>query len=287
MSVSGTQTYLADLHLHSTASDGRDSPAQLVARAKAQGLTVMALTDHESLGGLKEASQAAKQAGILFIPGVEINTDSGLEVHILLYGVDDSMLELTDHLDAINQGKVLRAQAFIDRFAALGLPITMEDLRLPPNTFCSRPHVAAALVSRGYASTEKEAFEHYLNPGKPGYVPRPKMGTEQVISLAQRLGLVSVLAHPGTIKDAALVTEAQIRAWQAFGLSGIEAYHSRHSDADCAHWDALARMLGLLVTGGSDDHGKSEKAIVGNQMARWQRMQADMVAFISRWQSKQ
>lgn len=272
----------ADLHLHSTASDGLLSPAQLMQTAQEAGLQVVGLTDHETLGGLDEAAQAAHRLGLTLIPGVEINTMAEDEVHILLYFVHEGMQELGALLQKVQQDRQDRCALFLERFRDLGKPISLEDLRLQPGTFCHRPHVADALLRRGYVTSRQEAFDRYLAAGKPGYVPRLKVDTQELLQLARRCGAVPVLAHPALIKKPALKDGNALAAYKEAGLLGIEAYHSKHSDGDCKHYLQLARSLGLTVTGGSDYHADPGSEVQpGNQRRRWQTAGQDVRALIS------
>ena len=267
----------ADLHLHSTASDGRLTPEELVAAAAAQNLQVMALTDHETMHGLPGARAAAKAAGITFIPGVEINTEGEDEVHVLLYFVREDMQGLVKLLDGINRERERRGHLFVERFGQLGIKLTIEDFRIPEGTYCNRVLVATALARLGHVSSIKEAFDRYLAVGKSGYVGRSRQPAEQVIRMAVADGAVPVLAHPDTIKSPSKKSRQFIETLKEAGLMGIEAYHSKHSTAACRAWEQTARELGLLVTGGSDYHAiKDTKVWIGNQLGRWTGVSGDV-----------
>lgn len=272
----------ADLHLHSIASDGALTPRELVQRVANAGLRHMALTDHETMGGLMEAETTAKQAGINFIPGVEINTAGRDHVHVLLYFVDNSMTELTTLLDNMRRERDARCGKIIAKLNELGIHITLDDLDLPEGTVCGRPHIANALMKRGYVSTTQEAFDRFLDVDQPAYVPRTRYETADIIRLARSIGAVPILAHPGLIRNKELVTEAAIQNLIEAGLMGIEAYHAMHDDETCAYWDQLTRRLGLIVTGGSDYHKDGDNhGAIGGEIPRWQRMDADVMDLVA------
>lgn len=267
---------IADLHLHSTASDGVLSPKELVFQAAAAGLNTMALTDHETMAGLRDAREAADRQGIRFIPGLEINTAGEDEVHVLLYFVDEAMDELPRLLSMINRDRRERGEKFLAKFNQLGIPLSREDLRIPPGSFCNRPHVAQALVRRGYVSSIKEAFDRYLAVGRPGYIGRTRLETAEIASMGRRIGAVPVLAHPGLVRKPALVSPEALADLKAAGLMGIEAYHSMHTAAQCSHWESLARGMDLLVTGGSDFHRADDQhGAIGCMLAKWTTVDRD------------
>lgn len=270
-------TLKPDLHLHSTASDGQLSPFELVNEAKKRGMTFIALTDHETMFGLSQTAQECAKAGIGFLPGVEINTAGEDEVHLLVYGVDDSMTELVDLLASFNADRALRGVRFIERFKELGIEMDECDLNILPGTFCNRPHVAHALVRLGHVSSVPEAFQRYLAVGRPGYIGRTKISTQDAIALARRCGCVPVLAHPDLIRKQELRSPEAIGRLKDAGLMGIEAYHSKHSPAAKKHWSELARKNDLLVTGGSDFHGFYDShGMIGSHLDGWEKAGEDV-----------
>lgn len=278
----------ADLHLHSTASDGALTPRELVQRAASAGLSHFALTDHETIGGLREADNAAKQAGITFIPGVEINTAGRDHVHVLLYFVNGSMTELTSLLDDMRREREERCGKIIVKLCELGIHITMDDLDLAEGTVCGRPHIANALMKYGHVRTPQEAFDRFLDVDQPAYVPRTRYETADIIRLARRIGAVPVLAHPGLVRNKELVTKAALQNLIKAGLMGIEAYHAMHDDETCAYWDHLTRHLGLIVTGGSDYHRDGDNhGAIGSEIPRWQRMGADVMNLLAKHKERE
>lgn len=274
--------YRADLHLHSSASDGALSPEMVVQKVADAGLNVMALTDHETMSGLPVAAGAAAERGILFIPGIEINTAGEDEVHVLLYFVDETMDELVRTLSIINRDRRERGLKFVQRFSRLGIRLTERDFRIPPDAFCNRPHVAQALVRLGHASSIEDAFDRYLAVGKPGYISRTRLETAEIIRMGRRMGAVPVLAHPGLIKEQALVSSNALEGLKGAGLMGIEAYHSMHTEDQCRQWDDVARGMGLLVTGGSDYHRDNDQhGPIGCMKGKWETMHQDTAALLA------
>ncbi len=271
-----------DLHMHSTASDGIFSPADLASEVKKAGLTHFALTDHETMLGLKDAEEKSRELGLTFIPGVEINTAGKDEVHILLYFVHEGMEELTALLRLMNEDRKNRGQRMIERLNQLGINISLDDVDIPQGVFCNRPHLAQALVILGQVTTMKEAFDRYLGVGKAAYVERNRVETLDLIALARRNGAVPILAHPDLIRSPALRSDEAIAQMAQAGLLGIEAYHSRHNSAACKRWEQTARRHGLLVTGGSDFHRPAdEHGPLGCVLQKWSTVEEDLPRFLA------
>ena len=260
-----------DLHLHTTASDGLLSPREVVLRARAQGVNLMAVTDHDTLHGLEEAALTAREAGISFIPGIEISTQGEEEIHLLGYFVKRGNPGLDALLDAMHTDRAQREPRFLQRLAALGMPITHQDLQIPPGAMFSRPLLARAMVRKGYADSIGHAFEAYLGVGRPGYVPRMYVATEHAVQILREMQAVPVLAHPGLIRKTPEELDQLLDVWTAAGLKGIEAFHPAHTQADCLYWQAAARRRGLLVTGGSDFHGRTDSlhGDIGQMLTQW------------------
>lgn len=254
---------VADLHVHTTASDGRLSPAECVACARQAGLRVLAVTDHDTMDGLAEARRAAP-ADLQIIPGIEFGCrwpGSNREIHILGYGCDPTQGEFSAELRVLREERDRRAAAMVERLNRLGLLITLADVhRQAGQGTVGRPHVARALVERGCAADVADAFARYLNPGGAGYVEHYRPTPERAVALICAAGGVAVLAHPGMIADDALV-----RALLDLELEGIEVYHPAHGAEEVRRYLDVARQRGLLVTGGSDFHGPgSEGAPIGS-----------------------
>jgi hypothetical protein len=242
-----------DLHSHSLASDGTYTPSQVVEHALERGLVALALTDHDTVDGLPEARERAAGTALRIIPGIELSTSHlGVEVHVLAYFVDETATELTAALDHFRAVRRERARSILERLKSLGMPLTEDDVvdRAKGGTV-GRPHVAEAMVARGYVTSFDEAFRRYLGTHGPAWVPKPVPTPPEAIALVRRAGGVTAIAHPATIGNDALIPEL---AGQ--GLVGLECIHPKHDPASEQRYRDMARRLGLIVTGGSDCHGR-------------------------------
>lgn len=247
-----------DLHTHSLASDGTQTPTELVLAATAAGLDVLAITDHDTAEGWAEAVVAAESSGLELVRGMEISTrHRGDGVHLLAYLPDPDHPGLTEELRRILDGRNSRVPAILDRLRELGSAITIEDVRRanPDTTATGRPHVADALVSLGEVADRDEAFERYLGEGRPAYVDRYAAPTTQMIGLVEQAGGVSVIAHPWGRHGPEGLVEAELAALADAGLAGIEVDHEDHGPEVRHQLRAIARNLGLVATGSSDHHG--------------------------------
>jgi predicted metal-dependent phosphoesterase TrpH len=247
-----------DLHTHSLASDGTQTPTELVRAAQAEGLDVLAITDHDSADGWAEAAEAAAEAGIELVRGMEISTrHQGASVHLLSYLPDPTYPDLDAALAEILDGRGSRVPAMVERLRELGSAITLDDVRRanPTTPAIGRPHLADALVALGEVADRDEAFERYLGDGRPAYVDRYAAPLATMIDIVDRAGGVSVIAHPwGRAAPAGLGEEA-IAGLVAAGLAGIEVDHEDHDPPTRERLRAVARNLGLVATGSSDHHG--------------------------------
>jgi predicted metal-dependent phosphoesterase TrpH len=247
-----------DLHTHSSASDGTDTPGDLVREAAAAGLDVVALTDHDAMSGWDEAQQAADEAGITLVPGLEISTRFHHRgVHLLGYLPDPTHPGLVGELDRILEGRTARTPAIVAALREHGIDVSEEDVRRESggSVAAGRPHVADALVRLGVVRDRTEAFATLLSPGQPGYVNRYASALEEMIPLVAAAGGVSVVAHPWGRGSRSVLDAEALAGLKDLGLSGIEVDHQDHSPADRAELRALARDLDLVVTGSSDHHG--------------------------------
>ena len=243
---------MIDLHLHTTASDGTDTAAELVRACRAAGITTMAVTDHDTTAAIAEAAREAARAGVDFVPGIEITAAwRGTDVHVLGYFFDPSSAVLASFLDAQIADRLRRARAVGDRLASLGAPIDMEALisRLDGRPLL-RPHIAGALVEAGHADDGVEAFERYIGEGRPAYVARQGATPAEAVAIIHEAGGIASMAHPGVTRQDGLIP-----GLAAAGLDALEVYHTDHAPEDAARYLALARRLGLAVTAGSDFHG--------------------------------
>jgi 3',5'-nucleoside bisphosphate phosphatase len=242
----------ADLHCHTTASDGTLTPTQLVRMAKEKGLKAIGITDHDTVMGIAEATMAGKRFGVEIVPGVELNTDfDGTEVHILGYYPDLNSLVLQDALKNLREARSARVHLIITKLNSLGLNISEERVKeISGEGAIGRPHIAQALEEKGYVTDIKEAFERYIGQGGPAYVSRYKLTPEEGIKLIRQAHGVAVLAHPGLIGR-----DDVIPSLINSGLLGIEVKHSKHSQEDEQRYSEFAQKYGMLITGGSDYHG--------------------------------
>lgn len=248
--------YEADLHCHTSASDGLLMPGDLVEHAAKRGLKAIAVTDHDTLNGLIEAEKSAERLGILLIKGIEINTDwQGKEVHILGYGLDENNNMLKAQLLDLQEKRITRIKEILERLKKLGMNVSFTEVRQEAKgESIGRPHVAQALVKKGYAASFKGAFEQYLKRGCPTYVPRYKINPAKAIMIIRDAGGVPVLAHPGSQG-----IETEIQLWLEQGLQGIEVNHPDHSLRDIIKYRKIAQRKELIATGGSDYHGQEIK----------------------------
>jgi len=246
-----------DLHAHTTASDGTLSPRELVSAAARRGVRVLAVTDHDSTDGLRDAfDEAAKHPPLTIVPGLEINCDApgaaGAEVHVLGYYVDHEAGWFQDFLREQRVERVARVHRIAARLAELGMPIDpAEVFAIVKEGSAGRPHVAQVMVQRGYVRSVREAFDRYLHANGPANVPRKRLTPAEAVRIIRRAHGVPVFAHPGLADRDALIPEL-VEA----GLMGIEAIYAEHSAAQTAHYKDLCRAHGLVATGGSDYHGE-------------------------------
>jgi predicted metal-dependent phosphoesterase TrpH len=252
-----------DLHIHTTASDGSLTPAQVLSLACELRLAAIAITDHDTIEGSREALQIGVPSDIDFTTGVEISAAyppflrGAGSFHILAYAfrLDDSHLIRT--LDTLRQARLDRNPQIVARLRDLGLDVTIEDIRREAaDVQIGRPHIAQALIKKGYVRSIDEAFDKFLGNGKPAYVDKHRISCLQAIELIIQAGGIPVLAHPGLLNiDDADQFEQLIRNLVNIGLQGLEAYYPEHRPEQIQRYRRLAKRYGLLVTGGTDFHG--------------------------------
>ena len=244
-----------DLHVHSSASDGTDPPAEVMRRAAQAGLDVVALTDHDTVAGHAEARAAA--GPVTLLPGMELSGRlDGRSLHLLAYLFDPDQPMLAAELARIRDDRVLRARAMVDKLADLGVDISWEQVAaIAGQAVVGRPHIARAMAASGAIASPREAFTRdWIADGGRAYVDRYALDPARAIGLVRAAGGVAVLAHPRAGRDA-WVSAGQIAGLAAAGLAGLEVFHPDQSDAERARLLALASDLSLVPTGGSDDHG--------------------------------
>lgn len=239
-----------DLHNHTTASDGIYSPRELVKVAHAAGLKTIAITDHDTLEGIEEARQAGLEYGVNIITGIELSTKyKARSVDILGYHVNENE-ELTGILSRMREGREQRALRIIEKFTEFGMPITFEDVKqFSKGNVIARPHIAMAVVQKGYVSDYQTVFDEYLADGKPCALDKVILSVEEGIGLIHRAGGIAVLAHPLLLGDDELVRELM-----QFPFDGIEVWHRKQNNEDNVRYQRLASELNLIMTGGSDFH---------------------------------
>ncbi|MGB9845970.1 MAG: PHP domain-containing protein [Desulfotomaculales bacterium] len=247
----------ADLHVHTTASDGTEEPASVVKKAKEIGLQAIAITDHDTVNGVPPALAAGKELNLEVVPGVELSTESERgEFHLLGYFIDFCSPELNARLEHIRNHRVERALKMVCKLREMGVAISPEQVlseagRAAPG----RPHIARVLVREGFAGTLGEAFSRFLSRNSPAYVPRFKYSPLEAVQLIARSKGVPVLAHPGLVTGWDRLLWALIEA----GLKGVEVYYPAHTPEQVEYFLELCRKYRLIPTGGSDYHGQNQK----------------------------
>jgi 3',5'-nucleoside bisphosphate phosphatase len=256
---------LIDLHVHSSASDGTDPPAEVIRRAAAAGLDVVALTDHDTVAGVAGA-RAALPPGLTLVPGMELSCLlEGRSVHMLGYLFDPDDPALSAETELIRDDRTHRARAMVARLAALGAPVTWEQVtRIADGAVVGRPHIARAMAEAGVVATPADAFTaEWIGDGGRAHVGRYAPGPERAIALIRAAGGLPVLAHPRS--PGYEIGDEVIAALAAAGLAGIEVFHPDHDYPERTRLTALARSLDLAATGGSDDHGSFNASGLGSE----------------------
>ncbi|MDL2236768.1 PHP domain-containing protein [Christensenellaceae bacterium OttesenSCG-928-K19] len=241
--------------MHSTASDGTDTPEQIITKCAKLRLQASSITDHDTIDGQQEAIDTAAEKKIKYITGVEFSVQHAGELHILGYGVDIHSTAFQSMMDELRQSRVERAHLILKRLHEQGIAISFDDVeRHAQGNTLGRPHIALALMEKGYSSNLQDAFTTYLNENGLCYVRRRKLNAKEAIDLIADAGGVSVLAHPKFIRTNDIA--GLVAGMAADGLRGIEAYYPAHTDRDVERFLAIAKANNLLVTAGSDYHGK-------------------------------
>jgi predicted metal-dependent phosphoesterase TrpH len=243
---------LIDLHAHTTASDGILSPQELVRLAQRIGVSILAITDHDTLAGIPTAMAEGAKVGLQIVPGVEVTAYvDDIEVHILGHFVDPDDARLARFLASSRDDRVVRVRRMIDRLWTLGLPLDVDEiLTQAPGSSVGRPHLAQAMVRHGYVTSVQEAFDRYLTPGKPAHVERSRIPSGEAIVAIKEAGGVSSLAHPGVYGHDEVIPRLLKQ-----GLMGLEARHPDHSPEAIFRYERLRLQHGLLAPCGSDFHG--------------------------------
>lgn len=255
---------MIDLHTHSTFSDGTDTPAALVAQARARGLTAVALTDHDTVEGIPELLRAGREQGLTVVPGVELSVDAavapGGHLHMLGLLIDPQCRELQATLAELAAERERRGERIVEKLRGLGIAVTAEELRAEAGEGAvGRPHVARLLMRKGHAASIQDAFDRYLGRGKPAYADKQKLNEAEAINLIHRAGGLAILAHAHLMKYPDYpAAEAKVLALLELGLDGFEVYYPGMPGEYTRGLLALARTHNLAVSGGSDYHGANK-----------------------------
>jgi 3',5'-nucleoside bisphosphate phosphatase len=263
---------MIDLHTHSTASDGSFTPSDLIGEAKKRGLSAIALTDHDTTGGLEEAARAARENGMRFIPGVELeiawNRDG--EFHLLGLGLGELKDEFTRVMEELRRRREERNLEIVDRMNKAGIEVSYSEITSrtvrseaagsePSGHSIGRPHFAAYLAEKKIVKNRKQAFSRYLGKGKPFYIPKVGVEFELALKIIHESGGIAVLAHPMSLYIAWGKLPELIKSLKEKGLDGIEAWHPSAKVSSCKRLEEQGRKLGLYITAGSDFHGEARK----------------------------
>lgn len=254
---------MVDLHTHSTASDGTFTPKELILLAKKEGLKGLALTDHDTVSGLKEAYETAKEVDLPFLCGVEISVkfEGSGHFHMLGYFLKPEIPEIDETLQTLQKARAERNRRMIEKLQNLGIDITLEELKTLAEGEIGRPHIANLLVKKGVVRSFEEAFERFLRKGALAYVPKALLTPQEAIEKILEASGVPVLAHPFTLKLDPPELKRYVSTLKDLGLMGIEVYYTEHSKEFTNFLLDLVKRLDLLATGGSDFHGKNKPDI--------------------------
>lgn len=265
----------ADLHTHTNYSDGHHTPEELILKAKDAGLNYLAITDHDNVDGIEEAIELGKQHDIYIVPGAEISAEhNGKETHILAYFLNYKNEELLDYLKNFRKERLKRAEKIVVKLNELNIPLKLEDvlLRVKGNASIGRPHIAIALIEGGLVSSYYDAFNKLIGEDKPAYVKKPNISAKDAISLINRCGGLSFIAHPGK----SLRNNNSLFELIELGIDGIEVIHPSHNDYDIEYFKDIASQYFLLESGGSDFHGGriNDASILGKYFITEQKILA-------------
>lgn len=250
---------MIDLHVHSIYSDGTNTPSELIAMAASGGLSALALTDHDTVGGVEELLAAAARSTVEAVPGIELSAECQRgTMHILGYFIDHTYPDLLESIEKVRYGRGERNTAILKKLNKLGFVLMWSDVEKQAGCdVIGRPHFADALVERGHVKSRKAAFDLLLGKGRPAYVERYRFTAKKCIDLIRSAGGVAVLAHPSTIHLPDDQLRGLIKGLAEVGLGGIEAYYAEYKPENRDKFKLWAREFGLICTGGTDYHGES------------------------------
>lgn len=262
-STSPSDNIRADLHLHTTYSDGASTPRAIVDKVRAAGMMTISITDHDNVGGLDEAVEYGKSVGVEVIPGLELSAALGeKDVHILAYFIDYKNQDLLDYLTFFRYERLKRAERIVDKLNKINIPITFESVQEQAGIgSLGRPHIASVMMDGGFIDSYHEAFSKYIGVGGPAYEKKFQLSPEEAIRLISAAGGLSFLAHPGKY-----TSEVELALLIKAGLDGIEVVHPSHNEARQEHYRGVVSQYFLLESGGSDYHGgkRNDEAAFGS-----------------------
>lgn len=271
-----------DLHMHTTSSDGMLSPRELVRLAAGRGVTVMAITDHDSLDGVD--SLHGVQTEIPVLTGTELSLRDMKGLHLLGYGMGRAA-ELRSVVRELAEKRLSRARRMVDKLGALGMPLDYDVICAGCEGSVGRPHIARAMVNAGYVCDTNEAFNRWIGQDCPAYVAGERLSMAEALPLMRRNGFVPVLAHPAELEKDDMTLRMLLKAWQDQGLMGVEVYHPSQMSRGFQRLDAMVRRMGFLVTGGSDYHCDDGKhGQPGCTAAWWHTAETDLAALLQAMQ---
>ena len=249
---------MIDLHVHTTASDGQYSPAQIIGKAAEKNLKAIAITDHDTVAGLEEAKEAGRELGVTVVPGIELNiTFPTGEFHLLGLGIKTPSPALINIVENVIKNRNDRNAQIIEKMNQDGVALTAEELQADfPNTVIGRPHFAAELVKHGVVKTRQQAFDQYLARGRKWYVPRVCTNLDEAIVALRESGAVPVVAHPMSLYLSWGRLPDFLKDCYEKGVMGIEAFHPGARVTECLRLEELGRKIGFIITAGSDFHGE-------------------------------
>ncbi len=251
-----------DLHTHSLKSDGSMTPTEVVEEAKKAGLAAIALSDHDSTDGVREAIEAGERLGVEVIPAIEFSVISKTETHILGYFIDIDNPDLRNMLKEVVDLRIERNHVTCKRLNELGFDITLEEVRaLAPNNFVGRAHFARVLMDKGYIATVKEGFDKYMSVGKYAYCEKQRLSARDAIELITKCGGISFLAHPHLTKLSDDELKEFLTELKSYGLCGLEGYYTDYTPEMQIKYQSMAKELGLMISGGTDFHAKMKPHI--------------------------
>lgn len=253
---------MIDLHVHTTASDGQYTPSEIIKYAAEKEFKAIAITDHDTLGGIEEAKIAAKLYNVNFIPGIEININTNRgEFHLLGLGIKETSTSMRTIIENLQNNRNSRNSQMIEKMQADGMNINMEDFEQEfPNTVIGRPHIAQMLVKKGIVKNSQQAFDKYLAQGRKYFVQRAGTNLDEAIIAIRESGGVPVLAHPMSLYLSWGKLPDMLQNYYERGIAGLEAYHPGARKSECARLEELGKKIGYFITAASDFHGEKVRA---------------------------